>query len=272
MNQTTFPQTEQSGPPRADWDHCVASLLRNLGSDGFPSALRKLIEINCAFDSMIATQYTIGAPPVSLYHDLNDVQAAISVQFYATGPYLLDPIYQACRKQMAPGAYRLLDLASEAFYRSEYFRTFYRKIRLSDEIGILVRQGAENWIVVSLARVARRSRFSNDDVAHVNAIFQTISAAVSKQWGSARDEVRSNEDKMLEDRLEDFATDVLSPREGEIVRLVLLGHSTPSAAAFLGIAEGTVKVHRHHAYAKLGITSQAELLALAARHFSAQPD
>ena len=34
----------------------------------------------------------------------------------------------------------------------------------------------------------------------------------------------------------------------------------------LGIAEGTVKNHRKHIHAKLGISSQAELFALFLRH------
>lgn len=75
----------------------------------------------------------------------------------------------------------------------------------------------------------------------------------------------------LEEKLDSFGADILSPREAEVVRLVLQGHSTPSAAAYLGISEGTVKVHRHHAYAKLGISSQAELFSMATRFFISPP-
>jgi DNA-binding CsgD family transcriptional regulator len=219
---------------------------------------------------MVITRYPGAAPPLSLYQDLDDVQAAISVQFYATGPYLLDPLYQACRDQAAPGAYRLCDLASESFFRSEYYRTFYRKIRISDELGILIRQAAEDWIVVSLARGPRQPRFTGEDAANVNAVFRTLSAAVLKNWGAQGRRDRPEADDILEDRLASFGADVLSPREAEVIRLVLQGHSTPSAAAFLGITEGTVKVHRHNAYAKLGVSSQAELFTLATRHFTAR--
>ena len=68
--------------------------------------------------------------------------------------------------------------------------------------------------------------------------------------------------------MQTFGSGVLTPREPEVVRLILQGHSTPSAAAYLGIAQGTVKVHRHHAYAKLGISSQAELFSMASRHLA----
>lgn len=261
---------KESLPFHENWGRAIATLLEFLGTERFPTALRQLFEQCCNFDSMIVTQYSGGEQPISLYQDLDDLQAAISVQFYASGPYLLDPLYQACKNQRQPGAYRLLDLAPEAFFRSEYYRTFYRNIRISDEVGILIRLDTESWIIISLARGLRQPRFTPVDIANLNAIFQIVSAAALKNWGKHEKLIQLEDDEILEDRLETFGSDVLSPREAEIVRLVLQGHSTPSAAAFLGITEGTVKVHRHHAYAKLGISSQAELFSLATRHFVAK--
>ena len=43
---------------------------------------------------------------------------------------------------------------------------------------------------------------------------------------------------------------------------MLLGHSTRLVAEKLGISAETVKLHRKHAYAKLDISSQAELFYL----------
>jgi hypothetical protein len=47
-----------------------------------------------------------------------------------------------------------------------------------------------------------------------------------------------------------------------VIELVLLGHSTRLVAEKLGISTETVKLHRKHAYAKLDISSQAELFYL----------
>ena len=44
--------------------------------------------------------------------------------------------------------------------------------------------------------------------------------------------------------------------------LILKGHSSYSIAATLGVSPNTVKVHRRQAYAKLNISSQAELFHL----------
>jgi DNA-binding CsgD family transcriptional regulator len=250
------------------WAEAMAALAEAFGTDRFPAALRQLLRQCCSFDSMVASRYEGAQPPVSLYQDLDELQAAITVEFYASGPYLLDPLYQACRNGAVPGAYRLMELAPEAFYRSEYYRAFYRKISISDELGLLVQDGADGWIIVSLARFARKQRFTDADTERLNAVFGLISAAVLRQWGRMESPAQPARGSDWDDRMQTFGSGVLSPREAEIVRLILQGHSTPSAAAYLGIAQGTVKVHRHHAYAKLGISSQAELFSMASRHLA----
>lgn len=255
----------------AKWDETYAILLERLETDFFPTTLRKMLELHVSFESMILTRYQDQAPPVSLYHDLDDVQAAISIQFYATGPYLLDPFSQACRSGKEPGAYRLADLVNEAFFRSEYYRTFYRKVRISDELGVLIRRNTGDWVVISLSRGARQPRFTPEDVAKINSIHKTLSAAVIRNWNLRGAERQPEALNQVEERLATFGADRLSPREAEVVRLVLQGHSAGSASAFLGITEGTVKVHRHNAYSKLGVSSQAELFSAATRYLASKP-
>jgi RNA polymerase sigma factor (sigma-70 family) len=68
--------------------------------------------------------------------------------------------------------------------------------------------------------------------------------------------------------------DLLTPREFEVMQLVIAGMLNKQIAGELGTAEKTVKVHRHRVMQKLGVTSVAELvrlvekagLAPAARH------
>lgn len=55
---------------------------------------------------------------------------------------------------------------------------------------------------------------------------------------------------------------MLTAREHVVLRYLLLGYSSQLIGERLGIAEGTVKIHRWSIHQKLDITSQAELLAL----------
>src|SRR5438034_5149347 len=56
--------------------------------------------------------------------------------------------------------------------------------------------------------------------------------------------------------------DLLTPREFEVMRLVITGMLNKQIAGELGTAEKTVKVHRGRMMQKLGITSVAELVRL----------
>jgi len=58
----------------------------------------------------------------------------------------------------------------------------------------------------------------------------------------------------------------LTPAELEVVRLVRDGLRNEAIARCLFIAPGTVKVHLTHIFAKLGLTTRAELAAQAAAH------
>jgi DNA-binding CsgD family transcriptional regulator len=65
------------------------------------------------------------------------------------------------------------------------------------------------------------------------------------------------------DRAEpDWFDRLLTPRERDIVRLVLDGHPTVSIAGKLGLSRGTVKNHRRRIYYKLDITTERELFLL----------
>jgi FixJ family two-component response regulator len=56
--------------------------------------------------------------------------------------------------------------------------------------------------------------------------------------------------------------DLLTPREFEVMELVITGMLNKQIAGELGIAEKTVKVHRGRMMQKLGVTSVAELVKL----------
>ena len=55
---------------------------------------------------------------------------------------------------------------------------------------------------------------------------------------------------------------LLTPREAEIARFVAAGLSNKQIARKVKIAEGTVKIHLHRAYQKLGIANRATLAVM----------
>ena len=256
-----------------DWNAALGDLIEQIGQDGFALALRRALAVCTGFESMMVTRYRGASEPVCLFHDLDDVQAAISVSFYATGPFLLDPFYQACREGRAPGAFRLRDLVPTSFLLSEYYRRFYRRVRIRDELGLLLPDGSEGWIILSLARSLRSADFDATALDSVRLGFAPLFAAIARHWGqSAEPETTDGRPGRAQDLLGFLGAVSLSPREAEIIHLVLQGHSGPTIAASLGLAVGTVKVHRRNAYAKLGISSQGELFSMATRYLVSDTD
>ncbi len=54
---------------------------------------------------------------------------------------MLNPIYQACLRGLPDGVYRIRDLAPDAFFKSEYYRSYRVRPRASEEIGYIT----EHW-------------------------------------------------------------------------------------------------------------------------------
>jgi FixJ family two-component response regulator len=64
--------------------------------------------------------------------------------------------------------------------------------------------------------------------------------------------------------------DLLTPREGEVMALMVAGLLNKQIAAELGASETTVKIHRHRVMEKLGAGSLAELVRMAERRIPTQ--
>lgn len=66
----------------------------------------------------------------------------------------------------------------------------------------------------------------------------------------------------LQDGYPKFGGTCLTPREREVVHLMLQGHSRNSASAVMNVSPNTIKEHRKSIYLKLDVSSHAELFAL----------
>jgi two-component system nitrate/nitrite response regulator NarL len=65
-------------------------------------------------------------------------------------------------------------------------------------------------------------------------------------------------EKKLRPRQSSFAG--LTNREQQVAALVSRGHTNKEIAQHLGLSEGTVKVHAHHIFRKLGVKTRAALI------------
>lgn len=64
----------------------------------------------------------------------------------------------------------------------------------------------------------------------------------------------------------DAAASVLTPRESQLASLVAKGLRNKEIGDQLGISEGTVKIHLHRIYEKVGVANRVELTLFAQKH------
>lgn len=240
-----------------DWSLSVRLLVAEIDS---PRLLRILIDALSAgvpFDSwFMAVFYRDGPPAILDYIGMGERE-----ETYADGPYLLDPYYNAYLRDAGHGCFPLRQLAPDDFTKTEYYRTYYRHIGVSDEIGYLLPFDDRSAGHVSLCRTAALPRFSSQELRWLQAVEPVVGAVMMRRWERLQNEAPPHGDfrDRLNHTLSGFAAGLLTEREGEIAGLLLRGHSAKSVARGLRISPGTVRNHMKRIYAKLGVASHTEL-------------
>jgi DNA-binding NarL/FixJ family response regulator len=84
-----------------------------------------------------------------------------------------------------------------------------------------------------------------------------------EQWIERETVTRALQHVLESESAERDAAEMLTPREIEIVRMVARGLRNKAIAEQLSISEGTVKVHLHNVYEKLGVDGRLELVLCA---------
>lgn len=245
-----------------DWSLSIGRLVAAIDS---PQVLRTLIDeltAGVALDTwFMAVFYRDGPPFILDYLGMESRQ-----ETYAEGPYLLDPYYNAYVAGIGGGCFSLRQLAPDNFAKTEYYRTYYRHIGVSDEIGYILPFDDRSAGHISLGRTSM-PRFSPRDLRWFRAVEPVVGAVLLRRWKRLRSEAslpvpaRDGFRDRLNRTLRGFAAAILTERESEIAALLLKGHSAKSVAGALRISPGTVRNHMKRIYGKLGVSSQTGLFA-----------
>jgi len=241
----------------------LAQLLPNIGGDEFPRHLVAMLRDLVPVDDATVIVYPETTLPVIAYFEVTDESRGSTLDTFARGAFLLDPFYLAGERDRRWGVFRLRDLSPRGFRDSEYYRAWYRNCGYQDECGFLIPTSGEGFVNIALGKTAQRATFTRRECALLEEVYPAVAALVQEHCkrgvhptGDA--ELRAQ----LRRALEDFGSSLLTEREAQVINLVLHGHSTRTVAEKLSISVETVKLHRKHAYAKLEVSSQAELFYL----------
>ncbi len=249
-------------------NHALSAVIEGRGNMlEIIATAQQLIPFSAAF-SVVNRK---GQQPVYLSDTYTGAGAKEAVQNYVKSTYLLNPLYNAYLDGLAPGLYRMADLApdnwspvagaagvlpdleEEIGYRTPGWPSGLQELALTVDLP----NGAMGEI--SLARPSTEGGFTSVQIARLKPFYPLFATAFRQVW--ARQSVDSDYSVKTQRRLQDFAADILTPREAQIVQMVLKGHSSLSISRTLKIAIPTVKTHRKNAYAKLGLNTQQQLFS-----------
>lgn len=246
------------------WHRSVGVVIDALDQNDFWLRLTRMLSHYVRIDSWVALRFSDSAAPLVLAEmPADDGLPDTLFEDYLKGLYLLDPFYIAAREDRREGLLHLDEVAPDRFTSTEYYKRYFRLNIVEDEVqfNCLVEQNATFCL-----SLGSHQKYSHADLALLGLMGQWILPLLRKRW---RHELRmlAPQPVLADDAKEDSApfhlrNANLSSRELEISRLMLSGFSSKGIAQRLGISAETVKVHRKHLYAKLGVNSQSELFAL----------
>ncbi len=255
------------------WHQYFAAALAALETPEFAPALVRALARIAEFDFSVIFGYGGEARPIDLFNNFPAARRDVFVADYQAGPYLLDPFYHASRDRVPSGLHRMRDLAPDRFYQSQYYRSYYARTGLAEEIGFFLSPSSDATVVISLMRDGHRTIFPAREMNRLQQVAPVVIAAAERHWRGLEGETpaaagdRPDASELasgldLASLFDAFGERPLTRREREVGALVLRGHSSEAIARQLRIAPGTVKIHRKNIYAKLGTASQAELFSL----------
>ncbi len=246
------------------WHKAVADLVAASGSEAVAKRLSALVTATVSNNGTSLLVFHENAPPESIHHSMEPRRARHYLDRYLAGPYLLDPLYQLALRVDKPAMCRFRDTQPDRFRASEYYRQYVERTHLVDEMDFLLAVSERSTLVLVCGRTEKR--FTRVELARLGRIKPIIRSAMQRVWdehasNNLPDDRDYNMHRRLTECFENFGEGELTQREREITQLLLRGHSSKSIARELGIAPGTVMVHKRNLFAKLGITSQFELFS-----------
>jgi DNA-binding CsgD family transcriptional regulator len=260
-------------------DRGLYPLLTQLGTvaerTGDPVFYRDLLMVlgsHLRADLAMVMRYSRHHAPEYLIHDglLPD-----HMELYLRGLYRVDPIYRLCRDENGRGVKDLTEVSTPAERAGDYFNIFLRLTGMADDLALLFPIGGDASIGLVYER---KTPFLTGEIAAMRGLFPLLESlhrlhqklseaqlrATIRQIGDIDDMTRSPAKPGLppidyKAALDGFLRGQLTPRERDIVRLILVGYPNAKIAERLDLSLNTVKNHKKRMYLKLDITTEREL-------------
>ena len=150
--------------------------------------------------------------------------------------------------------------------QSDYYREYYGETGTSDEAIYLAKLSGGNVINLSMMRLPQNGPFTDQEYESLYLLAEPVSELIKSH--SEHDDfavthlIQPGIDHQIDLAFRTFGASLLSPREKDVLELMLRGYGTSISAERLEIAVETVRRHRKSIYRKLDVCSQTDLFSL----------
>lgn len=242
--------------PGADHFLVLADIVRAVGARDFAAvAARRVLDFT-GFELGAVVVHPKARPPYLLFDNFEKAQASEGLRNYVAFTHAVNPM-------LAPGAFRARDFACDSgtapchpyLVPSPAEELGYRTVgwpeRL-EEVGLCL-QLLDGLVELSVYRRRGQRPAAADKLAGLEALRVPLAAAFERHAQLLGHEARHCPTE---------SDNGLTPREAEVLHLLLAGCGSEAIALRLGLSRHTVKDYRKRIFRKLSVSSLAELFAL----------
>ena len=248
------------------WNLDISRTIAALGTEKFFPALVQAIKGQVRIDYPQVWLYHRDLPPRVLYHEIPDHAIESQIDRYLEGPYREDPFYHTSLHQPRAKIYRLSRVTMGKLRESDYYRNYYADTGTCDEVVYVAKLQAGNVINLSMMRLNEREVFSEQEYENLYLLAEPVAELLRSHTEhndfAATNLIQPGIDHQIDVAFRTFGASLLSPREKDVLELMLRGYGTDTSAERLNIAVETVRRHRKSIYRKLDVSSQTDLFSL----------
>ncbi len=248
------------------WNRDLSRTIAALGEESFFPTLFETINAQVSIDYPQVWLYHKELPPRVLYHEIPQQAVASQVDQYLDGPYREDPFYQTSMQAPKSRLYRLSRVTLGKLEQTDYYKDYYSDTGTVDEAVFVSRLTGGSVINLCMMRLPEHGCFSSSEYERLYLLAEPV-AELLKAHSQHSDFaiqylIQPGINHQINLAFRTFGASLLSPREKDILELMLRGYSTDSSASKLDIAVETVRRHRKNIYRKLDVSSQTDLFSL----------
>ncbi len=248
------------------WNRDISRAIAALGTDDFFPSLVEAVNGQVRIDYPQVWLYHRELPPQVLYHDIPATAFPSQVEEYLEGPYREDPFYQASMNQPRSRIYRLSRITLGKLEQSDYYRDYYGSTGTVDEAVYLAKLRGGNVINLSMMRLPDHGPFAEEEYQSLYLLAEPVSELIRAHSEhndfAVTHLIQPGINHQIDLAFRTFGASLLSPREKDVLELMLRGYGTDTSGQRLGIAVETVRRHRKSIYRKLDVSSQTDLFSL----------